>query len=59
MGAYCSLHLQARFALSSSAVFSRADTITGAEPFYNSVLDLLEDVDEQEEVQNLLLWWNQ
>ncbi|GBE89789.1 hypothetical protein SCP_1701140 [Sparassis crispa] len=49
---------QVRFALSSSPVFSRTDTATDSERFYNSILDLFEDVDEQEEVNELLLWWN-
>jgi hypothetical protein len=49
---------QVRFALSSAAVFSRSDTITDSERFYNSVLDYFEDVDEQEEVKELLVWWN-
>jgi len=49
---------QARFALSSSPVFSRSDTVTDSEGFYNSVLQLLEEPDEQEEVQDLLMWWN-
>jgi hypothetical protein len=47
-----------RFALSSAAVFSRTDTVTDSERFYNSVLDYFEDVDEQQEVQELLIWWN-
>ncbi|KIM74009.1 hypothetical protein PILCRDRAFT_80463 [Piloderma croceum F 1598] len=49
---------QVRFALSSSPVFSRTDTTTDSERFYNSVLDLLEDVDEQVEVNDLISWWN-
>jgi hypothetical protein len=49
---------QARFALSSSPVFSRTDTVTDSETFYNSILDFLEDIDEQEEVNDLLVWWN-
>ncbi|KAH6910439.1 hypothetical protein BKA70DRAFT_1424106 [Coprinopsis sp. MPI-PUGE-AT-0042] len=31
---------------------------TDSETFYNSVLDLLEDPEEQDEVQELLSWWN-
>ena len=50
--------LQTRFALSSSAVFSRTDTVTDSERFYNSVLELLEDDDEKEEIQALMIWWN-
>jgi hypothetical protein len=39
-------------------VFSRTDTVTDSERFYNSVLELLEDDDEKEEVQELMIWWN-
>jgi hypothetical protein len=58
LSAHASLPVQARFALSSSPVFSRTDTATDSERFYNSVLDLLYDVDEQEEVNELIMWWN-
>lgn len=47
-----------RFALTSSPVFSRTDTITDSEKFYTSILDLFEDIEEQEEVNDLLVWWN-
>ena len=50
--------MQARFALSSSAVFSRTDTVADSERFYTSLLELLDDVDEREEVGDLLVWWN-
>jgi hypothetical protein len=50
---------QVRFALSSSSVFSRTDMATDSERFYNSVLLYFEDVDEKEEVDKLLGWWNQ
>ncbi|KJA13355.1 hypothetical protein HYPSUDRAFT_151676 [Hypholoma sublateritium FD-334 SS-4] len=49
---------QARFALSSSSVFSRTDTVTDSERFYNSVLELLEDPDETKEIDSLIAWWN-
>ena len=49
---------QTRFALSSSAVFSRTDTVTDSERFYNSILEYFEDIDEQDEVRELLIWWN-
>ena len=49
---------QVRFALSSSPVFSRTDTTTDSETFYLSILDLFEDPEEQDEVRNLLSWWN-
>jgi hypothetical protein len=55
---FIALHVQVRFALSSSPVFSRTDLATDSENFYNSVLDLFNDVDELEEVNALLVWWN-
>ncbi|KAG1736914.1 uncharacterized protein EDB91DRAFT_1237997 [Suillus paluster] len=45
---------QVQFALSSSSVFSRTNTTTDLETFYHSLLDLLEDPDESEEVEELL-----
>jgi hypothetical protein len=53
-----SILLQARFALTSSAVFSRTDTVTDSERFYQSILELFDDIDEQEELRDLLVWWN-
>jgi hypothetical protein len=50
---------QAGFALASSPVFSRTDTVTDSERFYNTVLDLFEDVEEHKEVNDLQIWWNQ
>ena len=44
--------------LSSLPVFSRTDTVTDSEKFYNLILDLFEDTEEKEEVDNLLMWWN-
>ncbi|KAG2757845.1 hypothetical protein P692DRAFT_201858825 [Suillus brevipes Sb2] len=49
---------QVRFALSSSLVFSRTNTTTDSEMFYHSLLDLLEDPEECQEVDELLTWWN-
>lgn len=49
---------QLRFALSSSSVFCRSDTSTDSERFYETVLDFLDDVEEKEEVDELLNWWN-
>ncbi|KIJ62743.1 hypothetical protein HYDPIDRAFT_93808, partial [Hydnomerulius pinastri MD-312] len=49
---------QARFALTSTQVFSRTDLVTDSERFYNSVIDLLDDPEEKEEVDQLLTWWN-
>ena len=50
--------LQARFALTSAQVFSRTDLITNLERFSTSILDLLSDPDEKDEVDQLLMWWN-
>ena len=47
-----------RFALSSTATFSRTDTVTDSEYFYNLILELLEDPEEATEVNALLQWWN-
>ncbi|TEB38826.1 hypothetical protein FA13DRAFT_1785110 [Coprinellus micaceus] len=49
---------QVRFALCSSPVFSRTDTVTDSEFFYNLVIDLLEDEGEHAEVADLMKWWN-
>jgi hypothetical protein len=49
---------QVRFALTSSPVFSRTDTATDSEHFYNSILDLFNNTDEQDEVNDLIAWWN-
>ncbi|TEB18471.1 hypothetical protein FA13DRAFT_1648706 [Coprinellus micaceus] len=50
--------LQVRFALSSSAVFSRNDRSTDSERFYKSIIDWLESPSEIDEVGELLRWWN-
>lgn len=49
---------QVRFALSSASVFSRTDTATDSEKFYNTIYELFEDPLERSEVTELLLWWN-
>ena len=49
--------VQVPFALGSASVFSRTDTTTDLEQFYDSILQVLKDANEQEEVQNLLTWW--
>jgi hypothetical protein len=51
-------HTKVRFGLSSSPVFSRTDLITDSESFYASVITLLEDPEEQDEVRQLLAWWD-
>ncbi|KAG5633240.1 hypothetical protein H0H81_009560, partial [Sphagnurus paluster] len=35
-----------------------SDMATDSERFYNSILDLFEDTEEQEEVNDLLRWWD-
>lgn len=49
--------IKIRFSLSSSSVFSRTDTVTDSENFYHSILDLLEDPEESDEVGDLMMWW--
>ncbi|KAG6906365.1 hypothetical protein DXG01_014296 [Tephrocybe rancida] len=49
---------QVRFALSSSSTFSRTDSVTDSDRFYNTVLRTFHDPDEVEEVNPLLHWWN-
>jgi len=49
---------QVRFSLSSSSVFTRNDTTTDSERFYNSILDLFEDEEEDKEVGELKEWWD-
>ncbi|KAG1794537.1 uncharacterized protein HD556DRAFT_1431906 [Suillus plorans] len=56
-GSLAYIATQVRFSLSSSSVFSRTDTVTDSENFYHSILDLLEDPDENEEVADLMTWW--
>ncbi|KAF8219237.1 hypothetical protein L208DRAFT_1342013 [Tricholoma matsutake] len=46
------------FALSSSSVFCRSDTLTDSERFYESVLDFLDDPEEQDKVADLLNWYH-
>lgn len=40
-------------------MFSRSDTVTDSERFYNSLLEILDDAAEKIEVEALLNWWNQ
>ncbi|TEB21637.1 hypothetical protein FA13DRAFT_1757488 [Coprinellus micaceus] len=49
---------QIRFALSSSSTFCRTNKDGESELFYHSILELLEDPDEIEEVKALLAWWD-
>ncbi|KAF8833444.1 hypothetical protein BDN67DRAFT_917007 [Paxillus ammoniavirescens] len=49
---------QTRFVLSSAQVFSRTDLVTDSECFYGSIVELLDDPEEKDEVNQLLTWWN-
>ena len=42
----------------SAQIFSRTDLVTDSERFYNSILELLDDPEEKDEVDQLLTWWN-
>jgi hypothetical protein len=44
--------------MTSVAAFCRSDSETDSETFYTSCLELFEDPEEQDEVQELLTWWN-
>ena len=52
------MFIQARFALTATQTFSRTDLATDSERFYTSILELLEDPDEKDEVEQLMGWWN-
>ncbi|KAG1823252.1 hypothetical protein DFJ58DRAFT_720072 [Suillus subalutaceus] len=58
-GSLAYIATQVWFSLSSLSVFSQTDTVTDSENFYNSILDLLEDPNESEEVVDLMMWWTQ
>jgi hypothetical protein len=32
--------------------------VTDSERFYNSILDIFEDLEEKQEVDDLAVWWN-
>ncbi|KAG2059466.1 hypothetical protein BDR06DRAFT_979970 [Suillus hirtellus] len=48
--------MQIQFALTSSPVFSHTDMVTDSERFYNSILEIFEDLDEKQEVDDLTVW---
>ncbi|KAG1779479.1 hypothetical protein EV702DRAFT_1178547 [Suillus placidus] len=56
-GSLAYITTQVQFELSSLSVFSRTDMVTDSENFYHSILDLLEDPNESEEVVDLMIWW--
>ena len=49
---------QVRFALSTSSIFSKTDTVTDSERFYNTMLDLFNLADKKKDINDLLTWWN-
>ncbi|KAH6893807.1 hypothetical protein BKA70DRAFT_1118757, partial [Coprinopsis sp. MPI-PUGE-AT-0042] len=49
---------QVRFALSSTAVFSRNDLATDSERFYNSLVTFMHEAEEQVDVKKLVAWWD-
>jgi len=57
-GSIAYIATQVRFSLSSSPVFSRTDTVTDSEKFYTTLLELLDDPAEKQEVDALFVWWN-
>ncbi|EGO28216.1 hypothetical protein SERLADRAFT_434090 [Serpula lacrymans var. lacrymans S7.9] len=57
-GSIAYIATQVHFALLAQSVFSRTDTITDSEGFFNSILGLLQDPNEIEEDNDLLAWWN-
>ncbi|KAG1850331.1 hypothetical protein F4604DRAFT_1592888, partial [Suillus subluteus] len=56
-GSLAYIAMQVRFSLSSLSVFSHTDMVTDSENFYHSILDLLEDPEESQEVVDLMTWW--
>ncbi|KAG2336943.1 hypothetical protein BDR05DRAFT_978646 [Suillus weaverae] len=54
-GSLAYIAMQVRFSLSSSSVFSHTDMVTDSKNFYHSILDLLEDPDESQEVIDLMI----
>ncbi|KAG2353691.1 hypothetical protein BDR07DRAFT_1246130, partial [Suillus spraguei] len=45
------------FSLSVLSVFLHTEIVMDCENFYHSILDLLEDPNESEEVVDLMMWW--
>ncbi|KAG2361772.1 hypothetical protein BDR07DRAFT_1286182, partial [Suillus spraguei] len=56
-GSLAYIATQIWFLLTSLSVFSCTDSVTDLENFYHSILNLLEDPDESEEVVDLMMWW--
>ncbi|KAL4065901.1 hypothetical protein J3A83DRAFT_4360241 [Scleroderma citrinum] len=49
---------QTHFALTSAQIVSWTDLVTDSEHFYSSIVELLNNPDEKEEVDQLMTWWN-
>ncbi len=49
---------QVRFALGSSSTFTRSDTVTDSELFYNSLYSFVTHPEENERLSELLDKWN-
>ncbi|KAF7968023.1 hypothetical protein HWV62_32152 [Athelia sp. TMB] len=49
---------QVRFTLSSASTFARSDEVSDSGRFYDNLMEFLLQPDEQEEVAELLVWWN-
>ncbi|KZP21867.1 hypothetical protein FIBSPDRAFT_910647 [Athelia psychrophila] len=47
-----------RFAMSSSACFSRTDYVTDSEKFYKTVMELFNDTRARTRMNELKTWWN-
>ncbi|KAI1784788.1 hypothetical protein LXA43DRAFT_1113436, partial [Ganoderma leucocontextum] len=47
-----------RFSLGSRGTFSRTDTVTDSQNFYNVILAFLTHPEERENANELLAWWN-
>ncbi|KAG6913319.1 hypothetical protein DXG01_007774 [Tephrocybe rancida] len=47
-----------RASVASASMFSRTDIVTDSDRFYNTVLKVLHDPEEVEDVNPLLQWWN-
>ncbi|KAG2050583.1 hypothetical protein BDR06DRAFT_983905 [Suillus hirtellus] len=56
-GSVAYIATQVQFLLCSSSVFSQTNTVMDSKNFYISILDLLEDPDESQEVADLMTWW--
>lgn len=46
--------VQAHFGLTSAQIFSQTDLVMDSEHFYSSIVELLNDPDEKEEVDQLM-----